>query len=168
VKREIPARASALKKCLIAALIVPLVGFSTVLVQAAEWTPNYLGCEFTVSAFSETDDIYPDHRFETQLKVGPTKFELAFAAIDLAAQHAQLIGNQGSAQILAVRGGFESLVFLERTPGGSVNLTTVFAPTSTGTIRAVSSRHIAQPLGGYMASQYLGTCKEHLGVLPLQ
>ncbi|RWN98181.1 hypothetical protein [Mesorhizobium sp.] len=156
-----------MEKHLIAAFAATAMGSSAMSAEAAEWNPTYLGCVFTVSAFSATDDIYPDHRNEEQLKVGPTKFELAFAAIDLSAQRAQLIGNQGSAQVTAQRGGFESVVFLEWTPLGSVNLTTVLPPTKDGTIRAIASRHIAQPLSGYMASQFLGTCKDHIGELPI-
>ncbi|SJM31758.1 hypothetical protein [Mesorhizobium delmotii] len=155
-----------MEKHLIAALAA-VMGSSAMSAEAAEWSPTYLGCVFTESAFSATDDIYPDHRNEERLKVGSTKFELAFAAIDLLAHRAQLIGNQGSAQVIAQRGGFESVVFLEWTPLGSVNLTTVLAPTKDGTIRAVTSRHIAEPLSGYMASQYLGTCKDHIGELPM-
>ncbi|MER8581068.1 hypothetical protein NKG95_20505 [Mesorhizobium sp. M1423] len=53
--------------------------------KSAEWSPTYLGCVFTLSAFSAPDDIYPDHRNEKKLKVAPTKFEMAFAAIDFSA-----------------------------------------------------------------------------------
>ncbi|QDC01733.1 hypothetical protein [Mesorhizobium sp. 8] len=150
------------------AMFVSVLSSSAAFADANEWQPAYLGCVFTASAFSATDDIYADHRYEQQLKVGPTKFELAFSAIDLSARHAQLTGNMGSTPVWVQRGGggFDSLVFIEWTPGGSVNLTTVFAPTQGGAIRAVSSRHIAQPFGGYMASQYLGTCKDHVGEPP--
>ncbi|TIP69431.1 MAG: hypothetical protein E5X53_32705 [Mesorhizobium sp.] len=154
------------KKHLIGALAATVMGSSAMSVGAAEWSPTYLGCVFTESAFSATDDIYPDHRNEERLKVGSTKFEMAFAAIDLSVQRAQLIGNQGSAQITARRGGFQSVVFMEWTPLGSVNLTTVLPPTKDGTIRAIASRHIVEPLSGYMASQFLGTCKDRIGELP--
>lgn len=48
-----------------------------------------------------------------------------------------------------------------------MNMTTVFAPGKDGVIRAVTSRHIAEPeAGGYMASQMLGTCKDRVGRPP--
>jgi hypothetical protein len=51
--------------------------------------------------------------------------------------------------------------------GGQCDMTTVFAPGRDGTIRAVTSRHIADlQAGSFMASQNLGTCKEHVGKAP--
>jgi hypothetical protein len=134
--------------------------------DAGEWSPTYLGCMFTGFAVSGSDNIYPDRRNEKLLEVGTAKFEIAFAAIDLPLHRAQLVGNLGSEQINAFRGGHDSVVFLEVTPVGNVNLTTVLPPAADGTIRAVTSRHIAEPLSGYSFSQYLGSCKEHVGEFP--
>jgi hypothetical protein len=42
---------------------------------------------------------------------------------------------------MADRGAYGSLVFLEWTPAGNMNATTVFAPGKDGIVRAVTSRH---------------------------
>ncbi|RWD31321.1 MAG: hypothetical protein EOS22_04675 [Mesorhizobium sp.] len=136
--------------------------------QEAEWAPAYLGCTFTQTVFSSHSELPWMAGKDEVLRPGSEAFEMAFAAIDLVGKRAQLVANQGTATVVADRGGSGSLVFLEWTPLGNANLTTVFAPGKDGIIRAVTSRHIADPLqgGGYMATQMLGTCKDHLGKAP--
>lgn len=131
--------------------------------QEAEWAPAYLGCMFTQSAFSSHSELPWMTGEDEALRVSEGMFELAFAAIDLVGKRAQLVGNQGAAAVSAERGASGSIVFMEWTPAGNANLTTVLAPSKDGIIRAITSRHIVDPLaGGYMASQMLGTCKDHL------
>ena len=154
-----------MRRFLIHVAVTAVAASSAVNAEAAEWLPTYLGCVFTDSAFSAS--AIPELQIdEDRLKVSSTEFEMAFAAIDLTGQRAQLIGNLGTAEVRAFRGGYESIVFLEWTSGGSINVTTVLPPTKEGTINAVASRHIAKSIGGYSASQLLGTCQEHFGQMP--
>ncbi|RUW84124.1 hypothetical protein [Mesorhizobium sp. M1E.F.Ca.ET.063.01.1.1] len=153
-------------KVVVAAAAVVIAG--SALAQEVEWTPAYLGCTFTQTVFSSHSELPWMAGKDEVLKPGSEAFEMAFAAIDLVGGRAQLIGNQGTATVVAGRGAFDSMVFLEWMPLGNANLTTVFAPGKDGIIRAVTSRHIADPLqaGGYTATQMLGTCKDHLGKAP--
>jgi hypothetical protein len=129
--------------------------------NAAEWRPTFLACTFTELAFASHNELAADE----EMSVTSSTFQMNFAAIDLANGRAQLAGNAGSADVLAWPGAYGSVVFLERTPVGNVNVTTVLPPsTKDGIIRAIGSRQIVERIiiKGYMASQMLGTCEEHL------
>lgn len=83
---------------------------------------------------------------------------LHFDSIDKKAGSARIIGNQGAADVFVlptVRG----VHFLETTPSGNVNFTTVFAAYAKGTrdFVSVTSRHI--DLNGPSPSQHHGTCR---------
>ena len=136
--------------------------------QAPEWNPAFLHCTFTQSAFSSHHGPEVTWMKDELFKVGEDRMESVFAGIDLAANRAQLAGNVGSASVWAYRGAFNSIVFLEVTPVGNMNMTTVLSPEKDGTIRAITSRHTVDVLPGeYMATQMLGTCTVTLGELKL-
>ena len=73
---------------------------------------------------------------------------------------ARLIGNNGAANLLAVR-GFRGVSFIEITPSGSVNLLTVYSlQRSGGGFEAVYSRHVGVGLGTPIARQDEGPCRD--------
>ncbi len=82
-----------------------------------------------------------------------------FDAIDLKNKTARLIGNVGTADVLALSSPM-GISFLEYTPIGNFNLTTVFADYSAnGDFIAVTSRHVMLPKAP-LVSQYHGVCKK--------
>ncbi len=81
--------------------------------------------------------------------------------VDYEAGTARMLGNVGTANLVAVLGR-DSASFIERTPPGAVNLLTVYAwrKDDDGILQpfvAVYSRHTA--VGGPSPSQFLGTCR---------
>lgn len=84
------------------------------------------------------------------------RMQFTFAAIDLEAGTAQVIGNQGASNIYAMQGS-DSINFIERTISGNINLTTVFLGEGGGPFGAVHSRHVVM-LDAAVVSQYVGTC----------
>lgn len=136
--------------------------------QAPGWSPAFLHCTFTRSAFSSHHGPEVTWMKDEVFKVGDDRMEMVFAGIDLAANRAQLAGNVGSAPVWAYRGAFNSIVFLEVTPVGNMNMTTVLSPAKDGTIRAITSRHTVDALPDeYTATQMLGTCTLTIGELKL-
>ncbi|TGP24883.1 MULTISPECIES: hypothetical protein [unclassified Mesorhizobium] len=89
------------------ALVVLSAGLAAA--QEAEWTPAYLGCTFTHTAFSSHSELPWMAGEDNALKVTEDEFELTFAAIDLVGRRAQLVGNQGAAEVAAQRGGYGSV-----------------------------------------------------------
>ena len=80
------------------------------------------------------------------------------AAIDLAKGNAQLVGNLGASPLIVIRGS-DGISFIERTPSGNMNVTTVYTTKiKAGGFAAVHSRHVGSP-GDPMISQYLGSCE---------
>jgi hypothetical protein len=69
-----------------------------------------------------------------------------------------LTGNVGPVRLAVVRGP-ETFNLLEKTDVGILNITTLQPDFSTGTAKAVHSRHIAYPpMDLWMPSQWYGTC----------
>jgi hypothetical protein len=90
-------------------------------------------------------------------------FELHFDGIEIVKQKARLIGNQGVNNV-AVTLTPSSLTFVEITPSGNPNFTTVFPAYKKGTKEfiAVTSRHLMFPglPGDYpFPSQHHGSCQ---------
>ncbi len=80
-----------------------------------------------------------------------------FDSIDVQAKTARLIGNAGSAGILVMITA-TGMHFIEVTPVGNLNVTTVFGSLDqSGNFLAVTSRHV--DLFGPVPSQYYGTCE---------
>jgi hypothetical protein len=91
-------------------------------------------------------------------KTESEKYEAHFDSIDANSHKARLIGNAGAADVTVLLTP-ESLSFIEVTPSGNPNLTTVFPALKAGTSEfiAVSSRHVSfiEPF----PSQHHGACK---------
>jgi len=94
---------------------------------------------------------------EPKLKTGAQDFSFHIDGIDRAKRAARIIGNAG-AEDLAVLVGGDSVSFLEQTPAGAVNVTTVYAwRNKAGSFKAVHSRHTS--IGGPSPSQSYGQCQ---------
>lgn len=84
-------------------------------------------------------------------------FGFQIDGIDYAKNSARIIGNAGAAD-LAAAAGATSVSFIERTPLGAMNLTTVYAwQDKLGRFKAVHSRHT--DIGGPTPSQNYGFCE---------
>ncbi len=84
-------------------------------------------------------------------------FTFHIDGIDHEAGKARLIGNAG-ADDLTVVGSMSSVSFIERTPSGALNITTIYAwRDSMDRFHAAHSRHIAL-LGPYPSQRY-GYCE---------
>ena len=89
------------------------------------------------------------------------KMDVAVEEVSFAAENrfgtAQLIGNNGTADLTAVR-GYGSISFIEVTPGGWANLLTVYAVRRVdGRFEAVYSRHSG--FGGFPSGSHdEGSC----------
>jgi hypothetical protein len=116
-----------------------------------------LKCNFRLGSVGEWDESGPKvERDSKGLGI------LHFDGIDLDHRRARLIGNQGAGDISVIAGP-AAINFVERTPAGSLIVTTVFAAyqPNTTTFVAVTSRHVSLGLvgGGAVPSQYYGTCQ---------
>lgn len=86
---------------------------------------------------------------------------LMFRDIDFNAGTATIIGNIApeGVPVMAI-GGANAFSFLEITPSGNINTTTVFPQGGTNTVaRAVHSRHITFGGATPVISQLFGTCR---------
>lgn len=84
---------------------------------------------------------------------------LTFTNLDQGAGTAQLVGNSGASTV-EFRNSGGQLQFIEKTPLGSVTVTSVFAPPAHGEpLPAVHSRHIAIAPADIAISQFAGACK---------
>lgn len=110
-------------------------------------------CTFDTTASTTFDPTAGDRSYE----ITAENFVMTFAAIDFSSHKAQLIGNQGAADVYAARGN-GSTVFIETTLLGNTNLTTVIDRDVNGRIRAVTSRHTITFDGEAILSQMTGTC----------
>lgn len=91
------------------------------------------------------------------------KFALHFDSIDAKKGTSRLIGNVGAADLVAVL-TLEGLTFIEQTPSGNHNFTTVFPfyKKDTQEFVAVTSRHVMLPdvdSESPLPSQRHGTCR---------
>jgi hypothetical protein len=90
-------------------------------------------------------------------------FVLHFDSVDPQRGKARLIGNEGATDVVVIPSA-SGLNFLEETPSGNINLTTIFqsAEKNSTDFIAVTSRHLLFPgLAGLypFPSQHHGTCK---------
>jgi len=84
---------------------------------------------------------------------------LIFDSIDLKAGKARIIGNQGARDVIALATP-TGITFIEKTPAGNINVTTVFAKYNDGSgdFTFVHSRHLML-IEGPLPSQYYGVCE---------
>ena len=132
---------------MVACSLVTAVGTSAL----AKELPSAFKCRFATGYFSAPEG----GTFETK---PAGKMEFTIAAINADQGSAQMVGNMGATPLAILRGGY-TLNFLEQTPVGNINLTTVYtASDAEGRFYAVHSRHIGTAEDA-MVSQYLGSCQ---------
>ena len=84
-------------------------------------------------------------------------FQFQIDAIDPPGGRARMIGNVGAVDLILIPGA-DRLSFIERTPVGAVNLTTVYAwRDSEGGFKTVHSRHTS--IAGPSPQQHYGRCE---------
>ena len=120
--------------------------------------PETMKCiyEFSISA------EYKDGQWETEKNKG---FSFVFTNINIENRSARLVGNAGSAEVDVVA-TTKAITFVELTPGGNYNLTSIFLPyklkDSDSTFLSVHSRHINMSSPSYpldpIPSQFYGKC----------
>ena len=131
-----------------AALILPIL--STLITAAPAHSAQFLApaadvktllaarslkCSFPFFAQADWD------RDEPRLRTGKQTLVFQVDNINLRDQTARLIGNVGSADLVASR-GTDSIAFTQATTGASLHLTTVFAwRDKRGAFKAIHSRH---------------------------
>lgn len=97
-----------------------------------------LRCSFVVASFVE----WNGDEIEFEVDSDSTPLDFYIDSIDRDNNTARMIGNQGSADLFVVP-GLASTSFIEMTPSGNTNLTTVYDyRNENGHFRAVSARHI--------------------------
>lgn len=112
-----------------------------------------LKCEFPIIATNDWQNDAPEPKIEKE-----QKFAFHIDGIDTSKDTARIIGNAG-AEVLTTVSTRESIHFLETTPSGNLNITTVFdARTKDGRYKAVHSRHMTM-MGGPLPSQAYGFCR---------
>lgn len=118
--------------------------------------PNALICHFTQALTS----TYKGGQFVDETR--RDKFEITYASIEPENGQAQMIGNMGAAPASATNTG-RLLLFIERTPAGNFDLTSVIIGPLVGgfsdrMLPAAHSRHIRM-LDDFLISQYTGFCE---------
>jgi hypothetical protein len=126
---------------------------------------NYLGVMFVSvfsgAAFGQVGDNAAYQRLmgakTLRCTIGPGAVAEWKSSQPAISGKARLIGHAGAEDVV-VWASRTGLTFVERTAGGNVNLTTVFARQIEGDFVYVHSRHVLL-LGEPLPSQYHGTCK---------
>ena len=87
------------------------------------------------------------------------EFGFEITGIDVSKNSAELVGRLGSTSLLAFS-GTDVVNFIEQTPFGLLNVTSVFATRdTTGRFKAVHSRHLSgRMVGAPFPSQNYGSC----------
>ncbi len=108
-------------------------------------------CEFPSLAVADWAQNEPTPTLEQQA------FSFHIDNVDVRAGNARMVGNAGSEDLFVLsRAG--ALHFLEITPTGNLNITTIFsAVAGAGTLKAVHSRHVL--LFHPLPSQAYGYCR---------
>lgn len=123
------------------------------------WNASSLYCENPTGTTAWWNNDLSVH-FEKPQRAFAGNERMAFVAIDLKKGTAEMVGNQGTSTLRAVRTQM-GLLFIEETPTGSENFTVVFSDAPAGIddreFLYSHSRNIIG-FGGATVSQYLGTC----------
>lgn len=109
-----------------------------------------LKCEFAINASAD----WPKDQPQPKVSKGQN-FGFHIDSIDVDKGTARIIGNAGSADLSVILG--KGLHFLEVTPGGSLNVTTVYSAEVNAKFKAVHSRHVRSV--GPLPSQHYGFCQ---------
>lgn len=139
-------------KFVILALVVMLSSYAFA-EEPSLSTIKSLKCEFPTSATTDWQKDSPEPKVQRK-----QNFAFHLDGIDASNGTARIIGNAGADDLTVVLTQ-ESIHFLEATPSGNLNITTVFdALTKDGKYKAVHSRHVVM-MGGPLPSQAYGYCR---------
>ena len=133
-------------------LIVSLILISSASVNAQSPTKAYV-CTFDDGLTSTLNSPYNPG---TSAEKNTDKMEFTFAVMDQEKGRALIIGNNGAANVSFNRGS-NTTTFFEHTPAGNWNVTVIIDEVK-GVTRAITSRHIVDPTGFAIISQWTGTC----------
>jgi hypothetical protein len=143
------------EKCALSARI--LIALTAVVISshsvagAETGLPKALACSFSGGVFSTLEG----REFKRTHTDGNLVFTIA--AINERTSSAQIVGNAGASDMFLVLGR-ETASFIEPTPIGNINLTTIYLRAERNRYRAVHSRHVGTAIDP-MVSQYLGWCE---------
>ena len=139
-------------------LFIVILGVQTTALANPSPLPETMKCiyEFSISA------EYKDGQWESEKNKG---FSFVYTNIDIQNRSARLVGNAGSEDVDVVA-TTKAITFVELTPAGNYNLTSIFLPyklqDSDSTFLSVHSRHINMSSLPYpldpIPSQYYGKC----------
>ena len=135
-----------------------MLGFKSSALANPSPLPETLKCIYDFSISAE----YKDGKWKSEKNKG---FSFVFTSINVQNQSARLIGNAGSAEVNVVA-TTKAITFVELTPAGNYNLTSLFLPYklqgSDSTFLSVHSRHINLSSPYYsldpIPSQFYGKC----------
>lgn len=135
-----------------ATLLVASTAIAQTADEAALASVRSLKCEFPSLAVNEWEQEQPAPKLKKQ------NFAFHIDGVDLSQGKARIIGNAGSEDLVAMIGN-GVLHFVERTPSGNLNVTSVFATRSKARkFKAVHSRHVLIA-GVPLPSQAYGYCE---------
>jgi hypothetical protein len=134
------------------ALLVASTSIAQTADEAALASVRSLKCEFPFLAVNEWEQDQPTPKLKKQ------DFAFHIDGIDLSQGKARIIGNAGLEDLVTIVGN-GVLHFVERTPSGNLNVTSVFATRlKAHKFKAVHSRHVFIA-GGPLPSQAYGYCQ---------
>ena len=140
---------------LAAAVVIPILAELSMAQtpdDRALYSARSLKCQFPVYASTKWEKDEPTPQVKKQ------EFGFHIDGIDLQQGKARIIGNFGATDLIVKR-GVHVVHFIEITPLGNMNITSVFAATSkTHRFKAVHSRHLYMS-GGPLPSQNYGYCQ---------
>lgn len=110
--------------------------------------PKSLRCDFDNGVF---------HAWGEKTRITSDRLSLVFDNINIKAGTARLIGNAGTADVIALSAD-NRLSFVEVTNSGNVNLTSVNFDFDAALLKATHSRHVGT-IAVPMSSQLYGTCR---------
>ena len=133
--------------CLWAAIYSVAVASSAL----AQGQPNAFKCSFEIGYFT----VFEGNVFKSEPHEG---MAFVIASINVDAGTAQIVGNAGASDLVLLPGG-ANMNFIEQTPSGNLNLTTVYnGALSDGRFLAVHSRHVGTGTDPWL-SQLYGLCE---------
>ena len=113
--------------------------------------PNALKCSFESGYFT----VFEGNKFKSESAGG---IWFVIASINVEAGTAQIVGNAGASDVVLSLGA-DNMSFVESTPVGNLNITTVYTGTAAdGRFLAVHSRHVGHGTDP-MLSQMYGLCE---------
>jgi hypothetical protein len=144
--RMVPVRSPSIVAILVACTSAGASGQESVLQTTRSWR-----CEFTTRAANNWlgEEPVPE--------VGEEQFVVNLDSVDTTEGTARMIGNVGASDLYVIA-GVGTLHFVEVTPSGNLNVTTIFDAPGAAGMKASHSRHVLI-LGSPLPAQHYGYCR---------